>query len=167
MLNLFNMWFHEIGRAVRDARISGQLTQSELAARAGLTRTTVNQVETGACRDLGTRKVIAVLDSLGLELQVRSIDKPRRKDYLRMACISANASHRERMTPDELAHALLNGKVAKQHRPHLRVVFDEAPSTVLHGVLKQVASKAAWPDRVLRNARVLAEQLGCRPVEEP
>lgn len=167
MLNIFNMRFFEIGPAVHKARISAHLTQLELARRAGLTRTTVNQVETGSCRDLGARKVIALLEALGLEMQVRAVEMPRRKDYLRMACRSANTSFRIAMTPDELARALLTGKVAPELRPHLRALFDEAPSVVLQGVLDQVVASTAWPERVAQNARSLAEQLGCRAIEAP
>ena len=44
------------------------MTQEHLAERAGVSRATINGLETGAVRELGFHKVEAVLDALGLRL---------------------------------------------------------------------------------------------------
>ena len=77
---------HELGQAIRNARKARNLTQAKLAATAGLSRETLNLLESGLIRDLGIRKVLAVLEALGLALNVEPTGRPRKPDYLRMAC---------------------------------------------------------------------------------
>ena len=64
---------HEIKRF----RLARGLTQAQLAAAAHLSRTTLNQLENGLVKDLGIRKVQAVLEQLGLVLATQSLPKPR------------------------------------------------------------------------------------------
>jgi hypothetical protein len=69
-------------------------------------------------------------------------------------------SHRERLSPDELAGAFLTGRVRVGFRPHLRVIFDELPSSVLVGAIRQVSAAASKPERVLDHVRSLAQSVG-------
>ena len=74
--------------------------------------------------DLGVRKVLAILETLGLDLAVQPVPETRRPDFIRMACTTANASYKIALTEDELIHALLTGKPATGNRPHLRALLD-------------------------------------------
>lgn len=156
------MYFQEIGKALQNARQAKGLTQAALAQAAGVSRTTVNQLENGVFPDLGTKKLLALLATVGLDVALTP-RHPRtsKRDYLKLACASANVSYKEALTPDELASALLSGKALAARRPQLRVVFDEVPDAVFEGLLAQVG---AWskPERVRRNAQALARKLGSR-----
>lgn len=67
-----------IGAAIRSARRAKGLTQEALGARAGVSRATINGLETGAVRELGFHKVEAILAALGLHLApVRASGKSR------------------------------------------------------------------------------------------
>ena len=66
----------ELGQAIRSARKARSLTQAQLAKAAGLSRETLNLLESGLVRDLGIRKVLAVLEALGLELTVEPTGRP-------------------------------------------------------------------------------------------
>lgn len=156
------MRYFELGHIVRQARTSAAATQADLAEQAGVTRTTINQLEAGSCPDLGIRKVIRLIDGLGLELNVTSARKKKTPDYLRMACVSANVSLREPITPDDLAQVFLTGKVPRRLRPHLRVIFDELPSKVFDGLMEQLGTSPARMQRVAKNARQLARKIGSR-----
>lgn len=57
----------QAGPAVRRARVAAGLTQAELAKRAGVSRVTVHQIETGA-KDPRVSTVVVLLRALGLEL---------------------------------------------------------------------------------------------------
>ncbi len=149
----------EIGSAIRAARAAGGLTQAELAVRAGLSRTTLNQLENGVFPDIGVKKVQNVLELLGLDLSVVRAPKKRRPDFVQMACTSASVRYREPLAEDELVHALLSGKVPRNRRPHLRSLLEEAPQTVLKGLLEQVGSWARL-GKVARNLAKIAEELG-------
>jgi transcriptional regulator with XRE-family HTH domain len=66
----------EIGQQIRLARKSRKLSQAGLAAALGMSRTTIGQIEKGSVQDIGIRKVIRILELLGLELRVRPLGKP-------------------------------------------------------------------------------------------
>lgn len=150
---------HDLGQAIRKARKARDLTQAGLAARAGISRETVNLLESGLVRDLGIRKVLAVLEALGLEMTVEPAGRPRRPDYLRMACTSSSVSFKTELTERELVHAIVTGKVPKGKAAHLRVLFDEAPLETLVG-LAQEAGKWAQPGKLERNLRKLVTDTG-------
>ena len=152
------MRLQEIGSAIRAARSARGLTQAALAADAGLSRTTLNQLENGVFPDIGVKKVQSLLDLLGLDLSVVSAPKKRRPDFVRMACTAANVRYREQLTEDELVHALLSGKVPRNRRPHLRSLLEEAPQAVLEGLVEQVG-KWTKPGKVAQNVLKLAATL--------
>lgn len=60
-----------IGKEIRKARKTRRLSQEKLAKALGMSRTTIGQIENGTVQDIGTRKLIRVLEFLGLELRVR------------------------------------------------------------------------------------------------
>jgi transcriptional regulator with XRE-family HTH domain len=154
------MYFAALGPAIRQARKGKSLTQAQLARAGGVARTTLNQLENGVFPDIGVKKLIAILEIVGQRLTVEPVpDKRAGPDYLRMACTSASTSFRERLRPDELARALLTGKVPANRRPHLRVILEELPAPVLEGVVRQVG---AWSTRekVLANLEKIAQTLG-------
>jgi transcriptional regulator with XRE-family HTH domain len=73
----------EIGEQIRKARKARQLTQGEIASALGMSRTTIGQIETGAIREIGVRKLIRILEFLGLELRVRPAGRPPTLEELR------------------------------------------------------------------------------------
>ena len=149
----------DLGREIRAARQARGWTQARLAARAGLSRETLNLLESGLVRELGIRKVLAVLDELGLDLAVEQARPPRQPDYLRMACTTANVSFKSALTADELIHALVTGKVPAQRSAHIRTLFDEAPSALLNGLARE-AFRWTRPGKLERNLVRLANAVG-------
>ncbi|MDP2854454.1 MAG: helix-turn-helix transcriptional regulator [Smithellaceae bacterium] len=72
-----------IGRSIREARKRQNVTQSEAAKAAGIGRSSLSQIENGVIQDIGIRKVIRVLDFLGLELTTRPRGAPPTLEELR------------------------------------------------------------------------------------
>ena len=72
-----------IGNQVREARKGQGLTQAALAAEAGISRTTLSLLEGGIVQELGIRKVIRILDRLGLELTTRPAGAPPTLEEIR------------------------------------------------------------------------------------
>lgn len=160
------MRIHELGQAIRNARRAHDLTQARLAKTAGISRETLNLLESGLVRDLGIRKVIAVLEELGLSLTVEPVSRSRRPNYLRMACTSANVSFKSALTEDELVRALVTGKVPAGRSAHLRSLLDEAPVAMLEG-LAEDAGKWTRPGRLQKNLERLARDAGAsRKIDE-
>lgn len=73
----------EIGEQIRRTRKGRKLTQAELASALGMSRTTIGQIEKGIVQDIGIRKVIRILEFLGLELAVRPLGRPPTLEELR------------------------------------------------------------------------------------
>ena len=58
----------DIGQLVHARRIALGLSQARLATMSGLSRATINQLETGSLVDLGAAKLISLLDLVGINL---------------------------------------------------------------------------------------------------
>jgi transcriptional regulator with XRE-family HTH domain len=154
------MLIQELGRAVRNGRNARGLTQAQLAAEAGLSLNTVNRLENGLFPDLGVKKAGAILEKLGMELIVKPVEPKKQKpDFVSMACTSAGVSFKKQLTPDELVHALLSGKVPAGKEAHFITLLDEAPDVLLSGLIEQVGS---WvkPGKVEKNLQKIAKQVG-------
>jgi hypothetical protein len=76
-----------------------------------------------------------------------------------MASASASVSLKKQLTPKELVHALLSGKVPQGKEAHFIVLLDEAPSSMLKGLLNQVGALTK-PGKVEKNLSKIAHQLG-------
>lgn len=150
------MRLQELGYEIRRARIARGMTQARLAADAGLSRTTLNQLENGLFPDLGVKKVQAILGRLGLSLAVQQAAV--RQDFIRMACTTASVSYRNALTEDDLVQALLTGKVPPGKKPHLRTLLDEATPALLKGLVSE-AGQWTKPGRVERNLAKIGRQV--------
>ena len=58
----------EIGRKLKDARVQSGRSQEALSKLLGMSRATVSAIESGRCKEIGVRKLIALLEQVGLEL---------------------------------------------------------------------------------------------------
>jgi transcriptional regulator with XRE-family HTH domain len=72
-----------IGQQIREARKKSGISQAELAKALGMSRTTIGQIENGSVQEVGVRKLIRILEFLGLELRVRPAGQPPTLDELR------------------------------------------------------------------------------------
>jgi transcriptional regulator with XRE-family HTH domain len=64
----------ELAPVLRDARKRSGLSQEQLAAPLGMSRTTISALESGRCEEIGFAKLAALFDLLGLEIAIQ----PRR-----------------------------------------------------------------------------------------
>lgn len=160
------MRIQELGQEIRRARLARDLTQADLARTTGIARETLNRLERGLVPDLGLRKVLALLDHLGVSLALQHGGRARRPNYLRMACSTANVSFKTALTEDELVRALITGKVPPGRSAHLRSLLDEAPIASLAGLAEE-AGKWTRPGRLQKNLERLARDIGAsRKIEE-
>lgn len=66
-----------LGGAVREARRALGLTQAELAARAGVSRLRVSQLETGRVREVGYRSLLRLLRAVQLDFRLSTYHRGR------------------------------------------------------------------------------------------
>lgn len=60
----------DLGPVLKLARKQANLSQADLAAPLGMSRSTISAIEGGRCVEIGFAKLIAVLDMVGLEVTV-------------------------------------------------------------------------------------------------
>ena len=73
----------ELGEAVATRRKALKLRQSEVAERSGLTRESLVRFERGQLTEFGSRKLLAVLAVLGMEMTFTEVGKSGTLDELR------------------------------------------------------------------------------------
>jgi transcriptional regulator with XRE-family HTH domain len=73
----------ELGEAVAERRRSLGLKQGEVAARAGVPQESLSRLERGKLAEFGSRKLLAVLAVLGMELQFVEVGASGSLDELR------------------------------------------------------------------------------------
>lgn len=160
----------EIGKAVRVRRTEMGLTQDLLARLSGLSRSTVNAVENRSIANLSIAKAVALLESIGLSMNVnvnaaRSSSRknaPPSRSAMERAAATASISYGQAMTAKQLEVALLTGEAPPRIRPHLQVMLDEAPVSLLAKVVDEIhAEKSISRAQVWSQMRKLAHELQC------
>jgi transcriptional regulator with XRE-family HTH domain len=141
------MQLYEIGQSVARRRAELDLTQAQLAKLSGLSRFTVNQLETGKVKDLGINKLIPLLTVLGIELTASP--RPEQKGLIR-ASVGANVSYKGKLTEARLARAFATGNIPAGYEPQVSVILDEVPVPVVVKAVEEaarssgVAHKKIW-----------------------
>lgn len=72
-----------IGNEIKTERKRRKITQAQLAKTLGMSRTTIGQIEAGTVQEIGVRKLMRLLEYLGMELRVRPAGAPPTLDELR------------------------------------------------------------------------------------
>ncbi|MEO5677931.1 MAG: helix-turn-helix transcriptional regulator [Usitatibacter sp.] len=152
----------EIGAQIRAARLSRGFTQGQLAARAGISRPTLSQLENGLTRDLGAAKVFRLLEAVGLQPVIVSAPSKRPTDHVALAVTTANVGFKTALTEDELIRALVTGAAPERKRPQMRRLLEDAPPSIVLGLQEQVG-KWTKPGKVQKNLLKLARSLDIEP----
>lgn len=149
---------------VKRQRAEMGLTQERLAELAGLSRVTINQLETGKITNLSLTNAEQLANVLGYGLGVTGAreKKGEGSQALDTAARTASVAYGDVIPAETLRSAFLKGVVPPNYIPQLRALLDEAPVGVLSAIAKQleredgVRAKATW-----QKMRQLAAALGC------
>lgn len=60
-----------LGQQIRNLRRQRHISQQLMAEHLAISRTTLNTLESGKAGDIGVKKIIKILDYLGMELSLR------------------------------------------------------------------------------------------------
>lgn len=161
------------------------LTQDVLARMSGLSRSTINALETQSIGNLSILKAVALLESIGLSMSVTvngtggspaHKKAPPPRSALERAASTASVSYAPARTAKQLEAALVTGKAAPQRiRPHLQALLDEAPISLLAKAVDELHTEKGmeraqvWaPDAKLgARAAVLRASMAVTKVEFP
>lgn len=143
------------------------LSQAQVAALSGLSRQTVNQIETGAAPDLGLNKAERLAAVLGLALRVDAgrlrSDKAAQMTALARAAATASVSFRMRLARPALKRILTSGELPDKYIPHMHALLDDAPVSLLGAVAEQLHDEERLSrEAVWKNYRNLARQVKSR-----
>jgi transcriptional regulator with XRE-family HTH domain len=73
----FVMDLFDLGELIKKTRRAQKLTQSELVRRAGVSRARLEALENGRISDIGFKKLMRVLNALGLDLRSTQLNDSR------------------------------------------------------------------------------------------
>ncbi|MBK7051949.1 MAG: helix-turn-helix transcriptional regulator [Rhodoferax sp.] len=137
----------EIGQLVQARRLALGLSQARLASMSGLSRATINQLETGSLVDLGAAKLIALLDLVGINLDAGT--RKGHKHALQSVSQSASVSYKTLLDPDALAAAMVDGAIPERMTPHIATLLDEVPLSLIVAAVEEVALSSSKPPKLL------------------
>lgn len=137
----------EIGQLVQARRLALGLSQARLASMSGLSRATINQLETGSLVDLGAAKLIALLDLVGINLDAGT--RKGHKHALQSVSQSASVSYKTLLDPDALAAAMVDGAIPERLTPHIATLLDEVPLSLIVAAVEEVALSSSKPPKLL------------------
>lgn len=153
------MELREIGEALRHARMASGLSQAELATLVGVSRATINALETGN-GDTVASTILTACDVLGIRLEPSAATSAHPTNSLEWAAASASTSYRTAMHTRDLQAALASGQVPTQFVPHLAYIVNELSDARLLRIIRDTSMRSGKPPkRVWRNARRIADEL--------
>ena len=148
----------DIGLLVQARREALGLSQARLARLSGLSRATINQLENGSLVDLGTHRLLGLLQLLGMGLTAQT--RTPRTQALAMLSQTASVSYKTALMPDALAQALVSGELPDALLPQVSTLLDEAPLPLIVSGLEEVAQRTHTPPKTLwKNLTAWAQAL--------
>ncbi len=156
----------ELSTVVKRQRSEMGLSQERLAELAGLSRATINELETGKLSNLSLTRAERLANLLGYGLGMTGVRKPKSKsesdNALETAVRTANVSYGTALRAETLRHALLTGVIPPKHIPQLRALLDEAPVSVLSALVAQLETENGARRKITwQKMRQLAAAVAC------
>ena len=152
------MQLREVGMHVHDKRKALGITQTQLAKLSGLSRTTVNQLESGALEDLGFSKLTQLMSILGLSFDAKT--RHKKSPALKMAAQTASTSYKKILTSEVLKEILKTGVVPDHFKPHVMVLLDEAPVQLVVSAIQEASVETNTPAKtVMKHVSSMAKNL--------
>ena len=157
---------NELSSIVKRQRSEMGLSQERLGELAGLSRATINALETGKMTNLSLTRAERLTNLLGYGLGVTGIRKPKSEEEtgsaLKMAARSGSISYSEPIPPETLHHAFVTGTIPPKHIPQLRAVLDEALLSLLSATVAEIELESGAPRKVTwQKMRQLAVAVAC------
>lgn len=147
-----------LGQTIGERRRSLGLTQERLARLAGLSRRTIQTLESGTLQDLGFERLARILSVLGLSLSA-SMDARQRKHGLWMAAKNASVSYRGELSAEMLERTLATAEVPSGFEAHVGHFLDESPlDYVVMAVEEAAQHEHRAPSEIWANVARLAQK---------
>jgi len=147
-----------LGRLIAERRKALGLTQERLARMAGLSRRTIQSLESGTLDDLGFGRISRITSLLGIPLAT-STEGRAQKRGLWSAAKNASVSYRGELSEDMLEHILATTEVPEGFEAHIGHFLDESPLDYVVMAVEEAAQiERCKPVDIWANIAKLAEQ---------
>ena len=152
------MQLREVGMHVHEKRKEFGISQAQLAKLAGLSRTTINQLETGVLEDLGYTKLNHVMGLLGMSFDAS--DRVKKSSALTTAARAASTSYTKLLNAETLKHILQSGVVPEDFKPHMMTLLDETPVPLVLSAIREASVETNTPAKtVMKHVAAMAKSL--------
>jgi transcriptional regulator with XRE-family HTH domain len=162
MLSKFNIFYipHmdliELGRQIHSKRVELGILQDQLARLTGLSRVTINQLENGMLSDIGYLKLKAILDVIGINMDMHQ--SQGMKNALAVVARSISTSYKDVMTPDTLKEILQSGVAPMRFHAHMMSLLDETPLPIIVKAVSEASTDDIPAKKIMKNLHQWATQ---------
>lgn len=148
-----------VGSVIRAYRKASGVSQKDLAGMVGISRATLNYLESGRDIEIGAGKLLALLDLLAVPFSVPSgIDRGHDDDVLDSA---ARAVAGKKLPRKVVVEALATGRAPEGSDQALRSLLDDTAEPEILAIVRAVAAGSGQqPKAVWRNGRAIAKAVG-------
>jgi transcriptional regulator with XRE-family HTH domain len=148
-----------VGSVIRAYRKASGVSQKDLAGMVGISRATLNYLESGRDIEIGAGKLLALLDLLAVPFSVPSgIDREHDDEVLESA---ARAVAGKRLPRKVVVEALATGRAPQGSEPALRSLLDDTAEPEILAIVRAVAAGSGQqPKAVWKNGRAVAKAVG-------
>jgi transcriptional regulator with XRE-family HTH domain len=150
-----------VGSVIRAYRKASGVSQKDLASMVGISRATLNYLESGRDLEIGAGKLLALLDLLGVPFGLPpGVDREHDDDVLEQAAKAA--SGKSKLPRKLVVEALATGRVPEGSDGALASLLEETPEPAILAIVRAVsAGSGQTPKAVWKNGRTVAKAVGC------
>jgi len=150
-----------VGAIVRSYRKASGISQKELAQMVGISRATLNYLESGRDLEIGAGKVLALLDVLAVPFTVpRDVDQTQDEATVDRA-VRAVGSKGKKLTRKVMVEALATGRVPIGYERPVAAFVEDADDADLLALVRVTAGGSNLSvSSVWKNTRSLAKAVG-------
>jgi transcriptional regulator with XRE-family HTH domain len=149
-----------MGSVIRAYRKASGLSQKDLAKAAGVSRATLNYLESGReDMEIGASKLLALLAVLGIPVGIPR-EPVRVADEEALAAALATQGKGRKLPEGNLMEALASGRMTPKSEAGLSAFLEHAPEGAGPAAVRLAAARSGNPAKeIARNGRALAKAL--------
>lgn len=149
-----------LGAVIRTHRRASGLSQKDLAKAAGVSRATLNYLESGReDMEIGASKLLALLDVLGIPVGVAA-EVSRDADQARVEQAISSLGKGRKLPEGDLMEALASGRIPPKAEAGLTAFLEAAPEGAGPAAVRLAAARSGKPPKeITRNGRALAKAI--------
>jgi transcriptional regulator with XRE-family HTH domain len=150
----------DVGSVIRAYRKASGISQKDLAAMVGISRATLNYLESGRDIEIGAGKLLALLNLLAIPFGLPAgVDREHDDAALERAARAAEG--RPKLQRKNVVEALATGRVPDGCEAPLRSLLEQTAEPDLLAIVRAVsAGSGQAPKAVWKNGRSLAKAVG-------